>query len=230
MNNRNWTDKLIQRFDPTFKQRWDAYDELICSFMTHESMWIDIGCGENLSVEVFGQRSNFAVGLDQQLPKRKPSAPFVCADIRYLPFFSGSFDLVTLRFVVEHLLQIPENLADITRILKPKGYVIIITTNLWSPFVFMAQLLPARFKRKLLRSLYKVRESEILPTYHQLNTPNQMKKGIHRMKLIRLEYVQGASFIRWWLFLLFFFWYLITRIKFLERFRDNLLAVYQQSS
>ena len=96
-------------------------------------MWVDIGCGDNSIVEDFGRRANFAVGIDFKTPERRTTAQFICADLRNLPFKSEIADLVTLRFVVEHLQNIPDDFKDIERILKHSGHVLILTTNSWSP-------------------------------------------------------------------------------------------------
>ena len=230
MNNKAWADRIIQKLDPSFKQRWDAYNELITSYMAKESIWVDIGCGDNFSVETFGSKARLAVGIDLLLPQHKTAALFICGDIRHLPISSEIADLVTLRFVVEHLPYIPSDFTEIERILKPGGYIVMITPNLWSPFVFVAQLLPSVLKRKILHALYTVDESEVIPTYHLLNTPSQIRKGIGKLKPVRLEFVQGASYVRRWLFLIFFLWHLFTKKGFVKVLRDNLLAVFIKDS
>ncbi|MDP6966584.1 MAG: class I SAM-dependent methyltransferase [Candidatus Marinimicrobia bacterium] len=226
--NEDWARRIIRRLDPHFRQRWEAYDDLLTTHLTEKSKWLDIGCGRNEAVFRFGNRGRLAIGLDIQIAENRHPVPFLQADMQHLPFRSDSFDLITLRFVVEHLPDTETGFADIERVLKQNGKVIVITTNVWSPFVAFARLLPYRLKQKMLRSLYKVEEEDILPTYYRFNSASQMRRGVKGLRLIELDYVQGATYDRRYLFLLFFFWHLISKRGPLKPFRDNLLSVFEK--
>lgn len=64
--------------------------------------------------------------------KLAPDAPVVCCDLKQpLPYRDGSFDAVLLSEVVEHLHETPELLRECLRVLRPGGYVLITTPNLW---------------------------------------------------------------------------------------------------
>ncbi|KPJ72485.1 hypothetical protein AMJ52_06075 [candidate division TA06 bacterium DG_78] len=228
-DNKVWSDKIIKKLDPSFRHRWEVYNDLIYSFLSKNTIWIDIGCGDNSIVTSFADRSNFAVGIDRKVPEHRTKAAFICADLRDLPIKSGIADLVTLRFVVEHLQNIPDNFKEIDRILKITGRVIILTTNSWSPFIFLPRLLPFRLKNAIIQTLYKVSEPETLPTLHKFNSSRKMKCGLGNLKLVSIDFIQDANYVRRWLFLIFFSWHLLTKRWGLNVFRTCIMAVFQKS-
>jgi ubiquinone/menaquinone biosynthesis C-methylase UbiE len=130
--------------------------------------------------------------------------------------------------VVEHLEDIQASLSEISRTLKPGGKILILTTNIWSPFIFIPFLLPFRLKRFLLKKVYKVEEDKILPTYHRLNSLKKFKERKCELRLIQLKFIQDANYVRKWIFMIFFVWHIITKPKFLKVFRTNIIAVYEK--
>jgi SAM-dependent methyltransferase len=50
-------------------------------------------------------------------------------------FPDASFDIVYLKHVIEHLIDVPATLAEIHRILKPGGWILIATPNVDCPLV-----------------------------------------------------------------------------------------------
>ena len=226
--NEHWARHIIRRLDSRFRQRWEAYDDLLTTHLTETENWLDIGCGRNEAVFRSGNQSRLAVGLDIQESDNRHPAPFLRADMQHLPFRSDSIHLITLRFVVEHLPDAEASFTDVERVLKQNGRVIVITTNVWSPFVAVARLLPFRLKQRVLRLLYGVEEDDVLPTYYRFNSASRMRRAVKGLKLLKLDYVQGATYVRRWLFLLFFFWHLISKRGPLRPFRDNLLSVFEK--
>jgi demethylmenaquinone methyltransferase/2-methoxy-6-polyprenyl-1,4-benzoquinol methylase len=71
------------------------------------------------------------VGADFCVPmlreaRRKNSGPVVAADGLALPFAAESFDVVTVAFGLRNMASWPEALAQMHRVLKPGGHVLIL--------------------------------------------------------------------------------------------------------
>lgn len=228
--NRTWAENIIGRTDPTFRFRWDAYDQILLSCLAKPCRWLDVGCGENGDVNEFGHLVRLAIGVDLKLPGTKSNGLFVCADILHLPFRSESIDVLSLRFVVEHLKRIPADFRDVERVLRSDGKVVVLTTNVLSPFIAIPRLFPIPLKNFLLRKLYKVDETKILPAFHRVNSPSKMRIGVGMLRPIRIEFLQDANYTRRWLFVLFYSWHLLTRPRLLQRLRTNILAVLKKDN
>jgi len=72
------------------------------------------------------------------------SARFAVGDVAHLPFEDGVFDVVVCAGVVEYLDEPQHAMRELRRVLRPGGYALVPTTNLWStatPFTALSDLL-----------------------------------------------------------------------------------------
>lgn len=63
----------------------------------------------------------------QRVKSNRPE--FVAADMTRLPFADGSFDCVTCGWVIEHLSDPRPGLAEMGRVLRPGGRLLLLTTE-----------------------------------------------------------------------------------------------------
>jgi len=68
-------------------------------------------------------RTTLLVDLDAT-PLRRAGASAVAADATQLPFADGSFDLVVLSAILEHVVDAGAALAEAARVLRPKGRIV----------------------------------------------------------------------------------------------------------
>jgi len=228
MDNKEWADRLIAKLDIDYQYRWEAYDQSICELLSANSIWLDIGCGNNAVVHSLGHNARTAIGVDREIPAEATQDTFVCGDIYHLPFGPASIDLITLRFVVEHLDNIDLALSEAAIVLKPGGRILVITTNLWCPFVFGARILPFTLKKFLLQILYRVTSHNIQLTYHKFNSPQIVAGGTQDLRAIRLTFLQDVNYTRRSLFVLTFSWHLMTKMLSLHYLRSCMIAIYEK--
>jgi SAM-dependent methyltransferase len=224
---KEWADGIIGRIDPSFKHHWEAFTETVSENLGSSRLWIDCGCGNNGTVRAMSSLAKYAVGVDVQDPDEE-SPDFVVADIRRLPFPSDCADLITLRFVVEHFLDIDTHFEEISRVLTKNGRVIILTTNTWSPLISIPRwLLPFSVKHRVLSRLFEVPATDIFPTHHRLNSPRRLQK-IGNLRLRQLQFISDLNYTRKWIFMILLAWHVLTLPRLLHRFRMDLLAVLEK--
>ncbi len=227
MNNKEWSKKILQKYDPSFKHRWELYEEVIKGSLNTQTIWIDCGCGNNGMIKTYSEFVKKAIGVDIIDPAYKKN--YIKADIRHLPFPSDYADLITLRFVVEHFENDTEYTNELTRVIKKGGKIIILTTNLLSPLIFLPRLfLPYSLKNKLLTKLFKVKDDDVFPTYHKMNTPNKFKNLNKDFKLNKMMFISDLNFTRKWVFILLLIWHKLTGMKVLNKFRTNILVILEK--
>lgn len=93
---------------------------------------LDVGAGTGLLVDFLNQHRFQAIGIDKY-SKAKNIRP---GSATKLPFPKNNFDLVTAISVIEHLTpkESSQFLTEAHRVLKPGGFIFLITPNLASPF------------------------------------------------------------------------------------------------
>jgi len=227
MNNKDWSENILKKLDPSFKHRWEVFNNLVKDSLNPETIWIDCGCGDNAMVDTFGGLAKTAFGIDVVENKNKNN--FIMAEINNLPLPSNFADLITLRFVVEHFKNAEENLSELKRVLKTNGKIIILTTNLFSPLIFLPRLFfPYSLKSKILKKIFKVNEEDIFPTYHKLNTFGFYSRNPLGLHLKNIMFISDLNFTRKTVFLLLLFWHKLTGIQSLKKFRTNILVVLEK--
>lgn len=123
-------------FRHSFEKRRFA---LIAGLLTRKRVMkvADVGCGNGWLTEMLVRRGRSVVGVDlgfdsidrasARLLRLDIHVPFVLGDVYRLPFTDASVDAAVASEMIEHL-DSPENaLAEIARIVRPGGLVVIST-------------------------------------------------------------------------------------------------------
>jgi ubiquinone/menaquinone biosynthesis C-methylase UbiE len=121
--------------NPSVDRKFGRICELVRAELPCEA-FLDAGCGDG----------RYLRALDAELPKRIagadiaeriletaraaiPRAELVQANLESLPFADGSFDLVLCSQVIEHVLDAPAAVAELARVLRSGGTLVISTDN-----------------------------------------------------------------------------------------------------
>lgn len=127
---------------------------------------LDVGCGPDPGVgSLLGTRSGATVvaldiGLGTVRLARAKAAlagiPLlgVVADAERLPFRDGCFDAVVCDDTIEHLPDDARGAAELARVARPGGRVVIATPNRWSAQVLVRRVRDLRRRRRLPASAY----------------------------------------------------------------------------
>jgi SAM-dependent methyltransferase len=191
---RPWQVKLAQKLIPNYSDPGFVYDDLLHQYAPGAKVWADAGCGDNPDILQMPEYQGLAVGFDLDVKK---SEKYLAADVYALPFKNGSIDLLTNRWVAEHLKNPEKALAEFHRTLKPGGRLLIRTTNRWHYISLFSLLAPMRLKRVMS-------EVNIFPTYYRFNDDSAYSSffGKHpewRMERIiyseNLQYQNPAGFV-----------------------------------
>jgi SAM-dependent methyltransferase len=96
---------------------------------------LEIGCSSGYLTRRFLGKAERVFGLDlnrQALPhakRRHPNVPLVCASAERLPFADSSFDAIVMLEVIEHTGSDVAALAEVRRVLRIGGTLILSTPN-----------------------------------------------------------------------------------------------------
>ena len=113
-------------FNPTWQRHVAAY-EASASFLGPGRV-LDLGCGVGHSYERLGPRETVGVDLDAEALADQ-ARETVVADMRALPFASGSFGSVVAVHSIEHVAEADRVLGEVRRVLEPNGVAVFVTPN-----------------------------------------------------------------------------------------------------
>ncbi len=97
---------------------------------------------------------DFSLGMLRVGKRKHPGLPFVAGDGLALPFADSSFDAATISFGLRNLHDLPGGLAELMRVLRPGGRLVVCEFShpTWAPFrtiytEYLMKALPAVAKR-----------------------------------------------------------------------------------
>jgi len=139
---------------------------------------LEIGCGRTTRLRE--RRAGIAelVGVDVDVEAGRENRMldrFVAADCcAELPFADGRFDLVYANFVVEHLARPRAAFTEWRRVLRPRGALVVVTSNIANPLMRAAHLLPQHARVAVKRRSAGAEERDVFPAVYRANTPEAL--------------------------------------------------------
>ena len=92
-----------------------------------------------------------------------------------LPFAADTFDMVISDWTMEHIATVTPVVAELTRVLKPGGWLCFRTPNRWGYVALASRLIPAKWHAAVLRRVQPNRQShDVFPTHYCLNTKHSI--------------------------------------------------------
>lgn len=99
------------------------------------SIMLDVGCGNGMYSKLFPNAKYWGIDIADDIIEHAKSQGLhvVKGDIeKRLPFKDNSFDAVLSMDVMEHTYDTLHHLQEIHRVLKPNGFIILVTPNIAS--------------------------------------------------------------------------------------------------
>lgn len=193
----NGLDRLLGRGSYRTLKRWldphseysqITYGRVLNDVLGPSVRWLDAGCGHEIlkygaGTEQFdlGSKARMLVGCDldvSSLREARQTKYRLCSNLEALPLRSSSFDVVSLNNVAEHLQHPDKVFAEIARVLRRGGRLIVHTPNARSYEAWAGRLarvlLPERVIFALIKFMEHREEKDVFPTVYQANTRERL--------------------------------------------------------
>lgn len=134
---KNWTGERLE----TFIFSRDSIDHLhryaIVSDYIKDKIVLDIASGEGYGSNLMSEKASFVYGVDiddytvqeAKLKYKKDNLEFITGNTSRIPIEDNSVDIVVSFETIEHHNEHDEMMAEIKRVLRPKGLLIISTPD-----------------------------------------------------------------------------------------------------
>jgi SAM-dependent methyltransferase len=174
---------------PGWRDGTSQFAAMIRKRLESSSRLLDLGAGRGKTGPV-GFRGQVAtiVGVDPDTS----IAGNVTVDYRVrgcgetLPFRAAAFDLVFSDWVMEHLADPSTAVAEVFRVLKPGGFFVFRTGNLFHYSYAIAAATPHWFHRLIANRVRALSNADdhLDQTYYRINTLSAVRRGLARAGFI----------------------------------------------
>lgn len=180
--------------NPFYFARASLRDAMVSFAPTLSGRLLDVGCGSQPYRRYFQQVAYVGLDIDNEANRQAAVADYFYDGSRF-PFDDASFDAVLCNQVLEHVFNPQEFLAEIRRVLKPGGRLLLTV-----PFVWDEHEQPydcARYTTFGLRHLFEQQGLRWLE-HHKLGGDASILFQLTNAYLFKV----GRRLPKWW-FLLF---------------------------
>jgi len=157
---------------PSWRDSSSLFRQLLGSVSDSTTRVLDVGCGRRGLGSHLIDSTGLVVGADSDVPALAGNVEIkrlVAAFAENLPFADNSFDLMPLRFVVEHLPDPDRVFAEAARVLAPGGRIAILTPNSHNPVTWVIRGIPNRYHHRL-SSRFFGRNGDTYPVQYKANS------------------------------------------------------------
>lgn len=152
-------------------------DMKVLDFGAGRGKWAERETGYQLALTTLKGKCSEVIGCD--IDEAVLSNPLVDRAVvvkEHLPFPDGYFDLIVSWAVFEHISTPSSVASELSRVLKPGGWICAWTPCKWSYFSIAARIIPKRFHSRLAAITTGRLEKDIFPTVYKLNTIRDISK------------------------------------------------------
>jgi SAM-dependent methyltransferase len=176
---------LAQRFKDRYFREEHPYRTLEQEVERHlrpEHTLLDAGCGRTAPVLMkFKDRARRLIGVDVvDFSPLAANVELLKNDLGHMSIESDSVNIVMARSVMEHVTDPAKVYAEIYRVLKPNGYFIFLTANLWDYASLIAKLVPNRFHPFIVAKTEGRHEQDVFPVAYRTNT----RRAVERLSCV----------------------------------------------
>ncbi|HKW01009.1 MAG TPA: class I SAM-dependent methyltransferase [Vicinamibacterales bacterium] len=177
----------------------DVYEATVDQMLQPGDAWVDVGGGHNIFPEnprlaaTLVARSKRMVAIDPDPAVHEHALAgerhqCLLEDYRG----EGGFDLATLRMVVEHVDDPLRFVRALHGLLAPRGYVVVLTVDRWSPISVAASVVPFSWHHRTKRLFWGGDERDTFPVRYKMNTRRALRAsfvghGFEELTFVRLD-------------------------------------------
>lgn len=193
---------LIKKIYPDFKDVGYFFKKYLQQYIVSDSTLLDIGCGRQSFGEEYYKKAKHRIGIDPDQDALRDNNLMdekFCCTIEKIPNTIRKFDIIIAQWVLEHMQHPDESTQVIGNLCKKNGYFIFMTTNIYSPIIFLSKILPTFLKKFLRKTLLHIKEEDTYPTVYKINSISKIDYYLSRngFQKIDVKKVGVLTYFAW---------------------------------
>lgn len=156
-------------------------DMRVLDFGAGRGKWAETESGHKLALTTLKGKCREVVGADVDdavLENQLTDSNVIIDAASPLPFEDESFDVILSWATFEHIERAELVSSELTRVLKPGGWICAWTPSKWAYFAIAARLIPDRYQSHFVKwtAAGARKEKDVFPTYYRLNTIKELRQ------------------------------------------------------
>lgn len=184
-------DAIAERFYPLAGRREHRMRNAIEERLPSGGRFLDAGSGPYLGMaRHFVRTAEVSVGMDLEPFHRRmleTGALAVRGNLAALPFASASFDVISLRSVLEHIENPTDVFRGMARVLRRGGWIVALAPSRWYFASIIGRLVPETAGRRILEFAVGPTVHDNYPVYYRANTPRAVARAARAAGLEMVE-------------------------------------------
>lgn len=170
---------LLERFYGNAEHPYLTFEKEVSRRLKPSNTLLDVGCGRGAPVLAkFRGSADRLIGVDM-VPFTDSIAgmELLQGDLCSTGLPDCSVDVIMARSVMEHVVAPEDAYREMARVLRPGGYFIFLTANMWDYASLIAKATPNKLHPWIVRHTEGRAEEDVFPTAYRSNT----KSAIYRL-------------------------------------------------
>ncbi len=175
-------EKLRDRFFRDDQHPYRVFERAVRGLLRPEHVLLDVGCGSTAPLlQNFRGSCDRLVGIDLvDFDVEISGIELYRGDVASIPLPCASIDIVTARSVMEHIEDPASMYRELVRVLRPGGYLVFLTPNLWDYASLAACVIPNRWHARFVAKMEGRDERDVFPTHFKSNTHGAVNRWCHK--------------------------------------------------
>ncbi len=173
-----WAERLADKYFGDAIHPYKTFESAVREHIDPRGTLLDAGCGYDAPVlRQFIGSAKELIGVDLvPFDRDVPGVRLINRDLVDTGLPDASVDVIMSRSVMEHVVD-PKNMyREMHRLLRPGGYFIFLTGNMWDYSAIIAKLVPNRFHPWIVARTQGREERDTFPVAYKTNTRNAVAK------------------------------------------------------
>ena len=173
-----WAERLAEKYFGDAIHPYTTFEDTVRQHLSPGQTLLDAGCGHGAPVlKKFMGTASKLIGVDVvNFDGEIPGITLVNRDLVDTGLPSASVDIVMSRSVMEHVTDPTNMYGEMSRLLRPGGYFIFLTGNMWDYSAIIAKLVPNRYHPWIVARTQGRDEQDTFPVAYKTNTRGAVKR------------------------------------------------------